>query len=374
VEFVKLHWIEFVNLRTGLEIERIYFNEDITLLVGLSGVGKSQILNAIEYSLRLAVDKNTRLKPYKVKLAFSVKNEMYEWEYCIEPVMYDEIVDSNEIKYAFAYERLSRDDTTLILRDGEHIEINGYEKVPVPKKDESLLVQYAEDDLFKSIISNLVKMYPIEIEMDVRGIFDKEGFNELKKRIEEMMKKKPQRKVTSFSHLSVPIKLYIIKKYYKELYANIFAMIKELFMEIDDLDIVEDDNTEAYMVAIKVYGKVLRQNEISNGMLKTIYYVVELMTMSKDSLALIDEFENGLGMNCIQVLADILLNERNDLQFIITSHHPKIIGQIEKDKWKIIDRKANVVKNSAANEYGIGNSQHDAYFNLINKWEFEGKI
>ena len=24
-------------------------------------------------------------------------------------------------------------------------------------------------------------------------------------------------------------------------------------------------------------------------------------------------------------------------------------------------------------EYGIGNSQHDAYFNLLNRWEFEGK-
>lgn len=38
------------------------------------------------------------------------------------------------------------------------------------------------------------------------------------------------------------------------------------------------------------------------------------------------EFENGLGVNCIDVLAEILLSERKDLQFIITSHHPKIIN------------------------------------------------
>ena len=61
---VKLKWIEFENLRTGLKIERVVFNDDITLLVGLSGVGKTQILNAIEYSLKLAVNKNLRLEPY----------------------------------------------------------------------------------------------------------------------------------------------------------------------------------------------------------------------------------------------------------------------------------------------------------------------
>ena len=46
------------------------------------------------------------------------------------------------------------------------------------------------------------------------------------------------------------------------------------------------------------------------------------------SLVLIDEFENGLGVNCIDVLAELLLGERRDLQFVITSHHPKIINQI----------------------------------------------
>ena len=39
---VKLKWIEFEDLRTGLKIEKIEFNDDITLLVGLSGVGKTQ--------------------------------------------------------------------------------------------------------------------------------------------------------------------------------------------------------------------------------------------------------------------------------------------------------------------------------------------
>ena len=96
--------------------------------------------------------------------------------------------------------------------------------------------------------------------------------------------------------------------------------------------------------------------------------------MSKNSLVLIDEFENGLGVNCIDVLAEILLYRRNDLQFIITSHHPKIINQISDKKWKIIERNISTVTNASSEEYGISHSLHDAYFNLINRWEFESKI
>ena len=141
-----------------------------------------------------------------------------------------------------------------------------------------------------------------------------------------------------------------------------------------DIDVVEDEDREMYLVAIQVYGKKLLRYDISNGMLKTIYYIVELFTMSDNSLVLIDEFENGLGVNCIDLLSEILLSERKDLQFIITSHHPKIINGIEQNRWKIIDRDGSIVKNSNSEKYGIGNSQHEAYFNLINRWEFEGKI
>ena len=53
---------------------------------------------------------------------------------------------------------------------------------------------------------------------------------------------------------------------------------------------------------------------------------------------------------------------------VITSHHPKIINQISNKKWKIIERDIATVKNFTAEEYGIMHSQHDEYFNLINRF------
>lgn len=372
---VKLRWIEFENLRTGLKIERVVFNDDVTLLVGLSGVGKTQILNAIEYSLKLAVNKNLRLEPYDVSLCFQIGEEVYVWSYRIQQDHTEDIFESKEIKYFFALEKLQKMDGDILMqRTPDTIQVAGYDKVPTPKKDESLLVQYSEDSFVKPIILEMIKLYPIEIDIDVRGAIAQESFNMFKAKIKESFRENATQPFEKFSHLPVPLKIYITKEYYPQMYAQIFSAVKELFMEINSIDIVEDSDREVYMVAIDVYGKRLLQHEISNGMLKTIYYIVELITMPTNSLVLIDEFENGLGVNCIDVLAELLLGERKDLQFVITSHHPKIINQISNKKWKIIERDIATVKNFTAEEYGIMHSQHDAYFNLINRWEYEGKI
>lgn len=372
---MKIKWIEFENLRTGLKIERVKFFDDITLLVGLSGVGKTQILNAIEYSLKLAVNKNMRLEPYFVTLEFEIQGKDYEWSYKIEKSQEEVVIGVKDINYIFTYEKLSENGSVLLYRNNDNIIVAGYERVPTPKKDESLLLQYSQDASIKNIIAELSKLYPIEIDMDVRGAIDNESFNMFKAKVKESFNSsKKSSGFEQFSHLPVPLKIYIAKKYYPEIYAKIFDSIKELFMEINDIDIIEDPLRELSMVSVEVYGKTLMQHEISNGMLKTIYYVVELITMSDNSLVLIDEFENGLGVNCIDILAELLINERTDLQFIITSHHPKIINQVSNSKWRIIEREINVVKNSDSEEYGISHSQHDAYFNLINRWEYEGKI
>lgn len=371
---VKLKWIEFENLRTGLKIERVIFNEDVTLLVGLSGAGKTQILNAVEYSFKLAVNKNLRLEPYDVSLCFIINDKEYIWSYRIEQAHNENIIESRETKYEFVHERLLEDNAIIMMRQEEIIQVTGYDRIPTPKKDESLLVQYSEDDFVRPIITEILKLYPIEMDMDVRGAIDRESFSMFKAKIKESMEEMSMPEFEKFSHLPVPLKLYITQEYYPKMYAQIFSNIKELFMEISNIEIVEDPLREICMVAIDVYGKKLMQHEISNGMLKTIYYIVELVTMSPNSLVLIDEFENGLGVNCIDVLAEILLEQRQDLQFVITSHHPKIINQISDKKWKIVEREISTVKNYNAEEYGLMHSQHDAYFNLLNRWEFEGKI
>ena len=372
-EHMRIKWIEFENLDTGLKIEHIDFYDDVTLLVGLSGVGKTQILNAVSYSLALAM-RHIILHPCSAILGVEINEDIYEWSYKIELNPNDDIIMDNDEECIITEEKLVKNNTIIFERNKHQVNVIGYKKVPQPKKEESLLLQYSDDKEFEPLISGLRKLYSIEIELAVRGGIQSESFNSYKTRVNNTIRNNKSVDFKLFSHLPVMLKIYIAKRYYPELYVKIFDAVKELFMEVQDFDVEEDSSREMYLICMTVYGKKLMQNDISSGMLKTIYYIVELFTMSDNSLVMIDEFENGLGVNCIDLLSELLLSERKDLQFIITSHHPKIINSIPKEKWKIIDRKVGTVINSDFDMYGIGNSQHDAYFNLINRWEYEGKI
>lgn len=374
VKIVRVKWVEFENVETGLKIERVDFFDDITLLVGLSGVGKTQILNAVEYTLNLALRDDIIMRPYYVNIGIEIGKDIYTWIYKIGKIETSELILVNETQYCIKYEKLLKNNEIIFERNLDSIKVVGYDKVPQPKKNESLLLQYSEDKEFEQLISGIRKLYSVEMELAVRGGIATEDFNRIKARVVELRRKDSNILFRTFSHLPIAAKIYIAKNYYHDIYIRIFEAVKELFMEIEDIDVVEDKDREMYLVAIRVYGKKLLQNDISNGMLKTIYYIVELYTMPENSLVLIDEFENGLGVNCIDLLSEILLYERKDIQYIITSHHPKIINGIDQTRWKIVDRDGMVVKNSSSEAYGIGNSQHEAYFNLINRWEYEGKI
>lgn len=373
---MKLKWIEFENLETGLKIERINFFDDVTLLVGLSGAGKTQILDAIEFSLMLALDKILIIQPYKVCLGISINNHIYEWSYILQKhINIDEISFDESDEYFFAFESLLCDQKNIFTRTNDKLEIQDFTNIPTPKRDKSLIYQYSDDLHFSELVNGLKKLYNIDMDLDVRRYLSKDSINDFKVKMINSFKNKSNTNINMFSHLPTPLKLYVAKNYFNDIFDNILNTVKDIFPEIEDIDIAEDITKDCYCVQIMVYGQKLYQGDISNGMLKSIYFIIELYTASENSLIMIDEFENGLGMNCITALSDLLMEERTDLQFIITSHHPKIIGNIDYNQWRIIERNKNIIHNYDCTSPGYDfNNRHDAYYNLINKWSYEGKL
>jgi len=200
---VKIQWIEFENLKTGLKIEKINFNKDITLLVGLSGVGKTQVLNAVEYSLNLAVDKDVILRPYRVGMGILIDNDEYEWFYEINEISKDELIINEESRREFTFEKLLCNWKIIFERKNENVSVIGYDKVPQPKKDESLILQYSENENFEILISGIRKLYSIEIELAVRGGIRSENFSRLKSKVADTIKNEKNVKFRAFSHLPV---------------------------------------------------------------------------------------------------------------------------------------------------------------------------
>ena len=74
---MKIHSLEFIDRETDWQIEPIEFN-NLTLLVGASGVGKTRILKSIGGIKSIAKGKS--LNGVEWKIAFSIEDNKYFWE------------------------------------------------------------------------------------------------------------------------------------------------------------------------------------------------------------------------------------------------------------------------------------------------------
>ena len=101
-------------------------------------------------------------------------------------------------------------------------------------------------------------------------------------------------------------------------------------------------------------------------MYRTLSQIVTLTLADDGDVILIDEFENGLGINCIDNLADMALEPDANIQIIMTSHHPYIINAIPFNDWRIVSRTGSNVSVNTAKDLNLGtHSKHDAFMQLI---------
>ncbi|HKC69360.1 MAG TPA: AAA family ATPase, partial [Bacteroidia bacterium] len=161
----------------------------------------------------------------------------------------------------------------------------------------------------------------------------------------------------------------------KDTFKEIKSRFTEVFPQIEDIKIEplrdNDFSTfifEATVIQIKEKGvkKWIPHNRMSSGMLRTLLHIAEMYLWNEGTVILIDEFENSLGLNCIDVLTEDLIHDNNNVQFIATSHHPYIINKIPYDYWKIVTRKGSLIKIYDAKDSDMGKSHHDKFLSLIN--------
>lgn len=371
---MKLNWIEFENLETGLKCERVSFNEGTTLLVGVSGSGKTQIIDAIFYSFDYLLRKRYReifLKPFWCKMCFSIGDNEYTWEYKIDRMNneYDDIVLADKANLYFVFEQIICNGDIILQRDENGIKLLGYDKVPRFSSNDSLLRQLGEDEQFSKISDEFSSLYPLDLDYSIRTHVSKESFLKFQKAAEKISEEKlGDEFLLAFDGVVIPLMLYVVKKYCKDIFEQILSSIQEVFSEISDIDVDFDDIRNICTIVIEVGDKKIKHYNISNGMLKTIYYLVALYTARPNAVMLIDEFENGLGMNCISTLAEIITSDRPDMQLIISSHHPTIIRDIDASQWKVVERNDSIITIKTTEEIGLPSSLHDQYFHLLNLW------
>jgi ABC-type dipeptide/oligopeptide/nickel transport system ATPase component len=411
---MKIKEISFKNKRHRWELEKTKFS-DLTLLVGASGVGKTQILhsimklknisngsvyNGVEWNFLFTTDEG---EEYRWTGEFENKKEIKQLEFTKE-----EISETGRLKQnpRLLNEKLYLANKLVFKRKESDLKYEGND-VPKISPHQSVLSFFTSENKIVPVKEAFDKIVFLDYNAEQKVIIHIDFFKKIREEIKEtseslketnddMNKALKSQLAKNLSHdkkseilkninsiKSSP--LYVIKNIHmpiiaklaftwfsnREVFAEIIDEFKNIFPQVEDVRFELLEKYDLYELEIKERGTDwISQGEISSGMIKSLMHISEMRLLAEGSTILIDEFENSLGVNCIDAVAGDLVHPERNLQYIITSHHPYIINNIDMKYWKVVMRKgANVYTRNAA-QLKLGKSKHEAFKQLLNLEEF----
>jgi AAA15 family ATPase/GTPase len=385
---MKLLRLSYQDLASGLSIDSCDFFSDLNLLVGISGAGKTSILKAISNLKRIANGESINGVKWDVEF-LTTDHIRYHWlgEFEVKkarsPIKIEEDeVNSNdgENKVSIIRETLLKDQEVLIARNQEVIEFKHSKTPKLPSYLSTIELFNQEEDVF-----------PVRQEFN-KIIFNPLRFNSSYSAVDKILENDEYAEYNSLSELqssqlSIFDKLLITYKKYPDTFEIIKRKFLDIFPQVEDLKIesLEPSELGDLLVSLTRSGLLgdspciqikeknshvwILEPNISSGMIKSLMFLATIELSPDGSVILIDEFENSLGVNCLDTLTEDLLVNYRDLQFIITSHHPYIINNISAAYWKIVTRKGGVIQVHNAADFHISKTRQKAFIDLINVLE-----
>ncbi len=343
----------------------------LNLIVGNSGVGKTRLLNTIFNGARSVVQKD---KFYIGSWDITFEHNYVKYRWIIEAGKED---DESEAKI-FKENIIRYDEEKEIILVKRSPDSFNYNEKNLPKLShrESSISLLQDEELIKPIYEALTLIMRRNFsgaDLDQETSFQSLPHNFLKK-----IKKSRSLKDLFHSNLNLSCKLYVLSEIFQELYDNICAEFISTFPFVSKVKLIEADRFGFYYPGIvpvfslkeKFSEKWIPLNEFSSGMKKVLLILSDIFILPKEGcIYLIDEYENSLGINAINFFPSILFEAAEKSQFIITSHHPYIIGNVPVKDWIILHRKGNMVyiKQGKKLEDRFGKSKQKAFIQLINE-------
>jgi hypothetical protein len=345
----------------------------LTLLVGASGVGKTQILRAIHAIKEIADGDSINGVNWYVEFE-TIDNLNFIWEGEFEKkgkFIFDDDDDENQKnKPKILSETLTLNNEVIVKRDSKKILFKNLATLKLPQQ-ESIISILKEEDLIKPAYIALKKIHFSDNSDSIKEPFKIHVFNANK-----LAKKYNTLKKIQESDFDIRVKLYLAFKNDIKTFNKIQDRFIDIFPQVEEIKIapieIKDEDVPSYIkdypfIQIKEKGLKdwISQSRISSGMFRSLIHISELYLCSEGTLFLIDEFENSLGINCIDELTSDIMKSKRELQFVLTSHHPYIINSIPFENWKLVTRNAGIVKTHDLTKYNLGKSKHEKFMQLI---------
>ena len=364
---MKFKSISATDKISGWNVENIHFNPMLTLLVGASGVGKTRILNLINVLCQIAQGKSFNGFAWKVE--FEQDSHQYVWEGEFESKKESEeiILDMTEKKYSLVQESLSDNGDVVVSRTKDKFIYMEREMVKLDSTMSAVQL-LKEENSINPIQSGFGQCYSLDVadtSMQTSPIIDvyKRNFHSIGV-------------IKLLTFLSPLERFFLLRENKLKEFDLICQKFQDIFPNVEKLDFTLAKTFKDAIIPILILKEKnvdswIRQDGISSGMMRTLLQIITLVLANDGDVIMIDEFENGLGVNCINELADLIMEPEADIQVVMTSHHPYIINAIPVKDWKILTRNGSDVHVHTAEELHIGkHSKHEAFMQLLQTPEY----
>jgi len=350
---------------SGWNVENIQFNPMLTLLVGASGVGKTRILNLINVLCLIA--KGFSQNGIKWKVEFEQNGRDYVWEGEFEAREELNPFELKENRCALDWEQISDNEDVIVLRSKDSFKYQGKEIVKLDNAKSAVELLKEEPSIkpiyngflqcdYWNMTNESISFSPI-VDKDKQTTFSIKQIKEL--------------------YYVAPLeKLFLLRENKLDEFDIICGKFQNIFPTVEKIDFISvksfnDSLSPVLIIREKNVDAWIPQNAISSGMMRTLSQIITLVLANDGDVIMIDEFENGLGVNCINELADLIMEPEADIQVVMTSHHPYIINAIPVKDWKILTRDGCDVHVHTAEQLRIGeHSKHDAFMQLLQTPEY----
>jgi energy-coupling factor transporter ATP-binding protein EcfA2 len=380
---MKISKFQFEDKSLEWRLEELLLNK-LTLLVGASGVGKTQILRALMGLQQITEGSSLNGIAWLIEFE-TIDQQKYIWQGEFEnkgiSIFLDDKNEEEEDKKnkpKIIFEKLFLDDKLIVDRTSDKIVFNGQTTIKLSQQ-ESVLSLLKEEELVKFAHESLKKIHLADHSNSINA---GRGFSFSFLNANKLLKKYNSLNKIQESEFDTPSKLFFLSKVDKKTFAKIKQRFIDIFPQVEDIKIAPLDTKDKEMpdflkdypfiqIKEKSVKNWISQNRISSGMFRSLIQLSELYLCAEGTVFLIDEFENSLGINCINEITNDILASRRQLQFILTSHHPYIIDAISFNNWKLVTRNAGIIKTHNIDKFNIGKSKHSAFMQLLQLEEYQ---
>lgn len=358
-----------------MSVQGWHFNRielgNVNLLVGDSGAGKTRFLNTIFNLGASAIAKE-----------FSYSGQ---WDITFQ---------HEDVKYRWFIKTVNNESNQPVVVNEELTKILGdNSSQPIIQRDERDLIFRGEPQKKLSRRVSSVSLFQDEDEIhpiyEAFSLIQRRKFFEdallrsfqyevLPAKLPEQIERERNLKKLFPIDTGINLRLFLLKEYFPDIFANIKEYYKAVFPLVVDLQVIEFNKLHperpmaglAPVVCIQEEGVSgwIECTQLSSGMQKVLLVLTDMSILPEGGVYLIDEYENSLGVTAMDFLPNFLDTHINKGQFIITSHHPYIINKIPLDDWLIFHRSGSEVKIRRGAEFKarFSKSRQEYFLQLLN--------